>query len=47
VLLQQAAASYDRAFNPEGVKRQIMAILAEPGGAAQRIAGADMSPNLL
>jgi len=29
-LLQQAAASYDRAFNPEGVKRQIMAILAEP-----------------
>ncbi|WDY59092.1 alpha/beta fold hydrolase [Pseudomonas sp. PSKL.D1] len=30
VLLQQAAAAYDRAFNPEGVKRQIMAILAEP-----------------
>lgn len=30
VLLQQAAASYDRAFNPDGVKRQIMAILAEP-----------------
>lgn len=29
-LLQQAAVSYDRAFNPEGVKRQIMAILAEP-----------------
>ncbi len=29
-LLQQAAQSYDRAFNPEGVKRQIMAILAEP-----------------
>ncbi|SEI06259.1 alpha/beta fold hydrolase [Pseudomonas fuscovaginae UPB0736] len=29
-LLRQAAASYDRAFNPEGVKRQIMAILAEP-----------------
>lgn len=29
-LLQQAALSYDRAFNPEGVKRQIMAILAEP-----------------
>ncbi len=28
-LLQQAAQSYDRAFNPEGVKRQIMAILAE------------------
>lgn len=30
VLLQQAAAAYDRAFNPEGAKRQIMAILAEP-----------------
>lgn len=30
VLLQQAAVSYDRAFNPDGVKRQIMAILAEP-----------------
>ncbi|MDO7902027.1 alpha/beta fold hydrolase [Pseudomonas sp. K1(2024)] len=30
VLLQQAAQAYDRAFNPEGVKRQIMAILAEP-----------------
>jgi len=30
VLLQQAAQSYDRAFNPDGVKRQIMAILAEP-----------------
>ncbi|QCI11027.1 alpha/beta fold hydrolase [Pseudomonas putida] len=29
-LLQQAAAAYDRAFNPEGAKRQIMAILAEP-----------------
>ncbi len=29
-LLQQAAQSYDRAFNPEGGKRQIMAILAEP-----------------
>ncbi|KPA93252.1 putative hydrolase or acyltransferase of alpha/beta superfamily [Pseudomonas asplenii] len=29
-LLQQAATAYDRAFNPEGVKRQIMAILAEP-----------------
>jgi pimeloyl-ACP methyl ester carboxylesterase len=28
-LLHQAAQSYDRAFNPEGVKRQIMAILAE------------------
>ncbi|NBA94558.1 alpha/beta fold hydrolase [Pseudomonas sp. R5(2019)] len=30
VLLHQAAQSYDRAFNPEGVKRQILAILAEP-----------------
>lgn len=30
LLLQQAAISYDRAFNPEGVKRQILAILAEP-----------------
>ncbi|NWB90628.1 alpha/beta fold hydrolase [Pseudomonas agarici] len=30
MLLQQAATSYDRAFNPDGVKRQIMAILAEP-----------------
>ncbi|EPL06391.1 alpha/beta fold hydrolase [Pseudomonas sp. CF161] len=30
MLLRQAAESYDRAFNPEGVKRQIMAILAEP-----------------
>ncbi|MHC6224332.1 alpha/beta fold hydrolase [Pseudomonas sp. X10] len=29
-LLQQAAAAYDRAFNPQGVERQIMAILAEP-----------------
>jgi pimeloyl-ACP methyl ester carboxylesterase len=29
-LLQQAAVSYDRAFNPEGVKRQILAILSEP-----------------
>ena len=29
-LLHQAALSYDRAFNPDGVKRQIMAILAEP-----------------
>jgi acetyl esterase/lipase len=29
-LLHQAAVAYDRAFNPEGVKRQIMAILAEP-----------------
>ena len=29
-LLKQAAESYDRAFNPEGVKRQILAIMAEP-----------------
>ena len=29
-LLQQAAQAYDRAFNPEGAERQIMAILAEP-----------------
>ena len=29
-LLEQAAVAYDRAFNPQGVKRQIMAILAEP-----------------
>lgn len=34
VLLHQAALSYDRAFNPEGVKRQIMAILAEPSRVA-------------
>lgn len=34
LLLQQAAASYDRAFNPEGVKRQILAILAEPSRVA-------------
>ena len=34
VLLQQAALAYDRAFNPEGVKRQIMAILAEPSRVA-------------
>lgn len=30
VLLRQAAVAYDRAFNPDGAKRQIMAILAEP-----------------
>ena len=30
MLLHQAAVSYHRAFNPEGVKRQILAILAEP-----------------
>jgi pimeloyl-ACP methyl ester carboxylesterase len=29
-LLQQAARSYDRAFNPPGVERQLLAILAEP-----------------
>lgn len=29
-LLRQAAVSYDRAFNPEGVQRQLLAILAEP-----------------
>ncbi|MFB4394872.1 MULTISPECIES: alpha/beta fold hydrolase [unclassified Pseudomonas] len=34
VLLQQAAMAYDRAFNPDGVKRQIMAILAEPSRVA-------------
>ena len=33
-LLQQAAQSYDRAFNPQGVERQIMAILAEPSRVA-------------
>lgn len=34
VLLRQAAVAYDRAFNPEGVKRQIVAILAEPSRVA-------------
>lgn len=34
VLMQQAAVAYDRAFNPEGAKRQIMAILAEPSRVA-------------
>ncbi|MEB0039713.1 MULTISPECIES: alpha/beta hydrolase [unclassified Pseudomonas] len=34
LLVQQAAASYDRAFNPDGVKRQILAILAEPSRVA-------------
>jgi pimeloyl-ACP methyl ester carboxylesterase len=29
-LLQQAETAYDRAFNPEGVQRQLLAILAEP-----------------
>jgi pimeloyl-ACP methyl ester carboxylesterase len=33
-LLHQAQVAYDRAFNPEGVKRQIMAILAEPSRVA-------------
>ncbi|WP_339475656.1 MULTISPECIES: alpha/beta fold hydrolase [unclassified Pseudomonas] len=33
-LLHQAAVAYDRAFNPEGVKRQIMAIMAEPSRVA-------------
>ena len=39
-LLQQAALAYDRAFNPEGAKRQILAILAEPSGIAQPATGA-------
>lgn len=30
VLLQQAQTAYDRAFNPDGVQRQLLAILAEP-----------------
>ena len=29
-LLREAERSYDRAFNPQGVERQILAILAEP-----------------
>lgn len=29
-LLEEAAHSYDRAYNPQGVQRQILAILAEP-----------------
>ncbi|MDA7088699.1 alpha/beta hydrolase [Pseudomonas sp. SA3-5] len=29
-LLQQAEIAYERAFNPEGVERQLLAILAEP-----------------
>ncbi|MCY1356200.1 Aclacinomycin methylesterase RdmC [compost metagenome] len=29
-LLKQARIAYDRAFNPEGVQRQLLAILAEP-----------------
>ncbi|MFP6849201.1 MAG: alpha/beta hydrolase [Pseudomonas sp.] len=30
LLLHQAEIAYDRAFNPEGVERQLLAILAEP-----------------
>ena len=30
LLLQQAQIAYDRAFNPDGVQRQLLAILAEP-----------------
>jgi pimeloyl-ACP methyl ester carboxylesterase len=30
LLLQQAQIAYDRAFNPDGVERQLLAILAEP-----------------
>ena len=30
LLLQQARIAYDRAFNPDGVQRQLLAILAEP-----------------
>ncbi len=30
LLLHQAQIAYDRAFNPEGVQRQLLAILAEP-----------------
>jgi len=33
-LRRQAEAAYDRAFNPEGVKRQILAVLAEPSRVA-------------
>ena len=33
-LLHQAQQSYDRAFNPQGVQRQILAILAEPSRVA-------------
>ena len=33
-LLHQAQESYDRAFNPQGVQRQILAILAEPSRVA-------------
>ncbi|WPC06344.1 alpha/beta hydrolase [Pseudomonas benzenivorans] len=34
LLLQQAEVAYDRAFNPEGVQRQLLAILAEPSRVA-------------
>ncbi|MBC9249986.1 alpha/beta hydrolase [Pseudomonas alcaligenes] len=33
-LLAEAARSYDRSFNPEGVQRQILAVLAEPSRVA-------------
>ena len=33
-LLAEAARSYDRAFNPQGVQRQILAVLAEPSRVA-------------
>ncbi|MBM7060442.1 alpha/beta hydrolase [Pseudomonas sp. UL073] len=33
-LLAQARSAYDRAFNPEGVQRQLLAILAEPSRVA-------------
>lgn len=33
-LLSEAERSYDRAFNPQGVQRQILAILAEPSRVA-------------
>ena len=33
-LLHEAERSYDRAFNPQGVQRQILAILAEPSRVA-------------
>jgi pimeloyl-ACP methyl ester carboxylesterase len=34
LLKEQAAVAYDRAFNPQGVQRQILAILAEPSRVA-------------
>jgi pimeloyl-ACP methyl ester carboxylesterase len=34
LLLQQAQVAYDRAFKPEGVQRQLLAILAEPSRVA-------------